>query len=303
MSSIPPVQAVVLFGSRARGIAQTNSNWDLAVLAPHRMEKSVRKRLPLIANVNVFALDPDQLAQSVKFAGSLAFAIARDGMVLAGNWERPRRSDVRLDNKKFVRQMNWASAAVRDAIREAAFALLRGRESNYMAAVRSEKAAEFTAKCAFLIEGADPVGIHNLEELAQEFDTRFPDHEWVVRMQRLNGKTEVLRHAELGEGLPESLENSIQRASGAALLHLEALRTYARKHPESLDDILRVAEHANVSVKKIQERRYWDRLPAYARHELESWTVGAAQVEEHARSDKAEQELGRRKFGKKAVRP
>ena len=60
------------------------------------------------------------------FAGSLAFAIARDGMVLAGNWERPKRRGVRLDNKRFVRQMNWASAAVRDAICEAAFALLRG---------------------------------------------------------------------------------------------------------------------------------------------------------------------------------
>ena len=190
-----------------------------------------------------------------------------------------------MDHKGFVRQMISASASARQALDEAALVLEQGRKSSDTAAARSENAAEYTAKCAFMVHGIDPVRVHDLMDLARNFNAQFPDHEWVAKIQQLNGKSVGLHHIEYGDGPdPELLENSIHRASGATQLHLEVLRAYAQNHPEHLENIRLIAESVRVSVSLLQEPRLWHRLPLQVQHEIESWTAGVSEVEERARS-------------------
>jgi excisionase family DNA binding protein len=92
-TSIHP-EAVILFGSRARGDARAESDFDLAILAPDGV---ARRRVAMRAYesladvpdrsvaVDIVVLTPSTIATERDLAGSIVGAVAREGVVLYGS--------------------------------------------------------------------------------------------------------------------------------------------------------------------------------------------------------------------------
>jgi excisionase family DNA binding protein len=92
-TSIHP-EAVILFGSRARGDARAESDFDLAILAPDgvaRRRVAIRayESLAGVAGrsvaVDIVVLTPAIIASERDVTGSIASAVAREGVVLYGS--------------------------------------------------------------------------------------------------------------------------------------------------------------------------------------------------------------------------
>ena len=92
-TSIHP-EAVILFGSRARGDARPESDFDLAIVAPDGV---ARRRVAMRAYesladvpdrsvaVDIVVLTPSTIATERDLAGSIVGAVAREGVVLYGS--------------------------------------------------------------------------------------------------------------------------------------------------------------------------------------------------------------------------
>jgi excisionase family DNA binding protein len=92
-TSIRP-DAVILFGSRARGDARAESDFDLAILAPDGV---ARRRVAMRAYesladvpdrsvaVDIVVLTPSTIATERGLAGAIVGAVAREGVVLYGS--------------------------------------------------------------------------------------------------------------------------------------------------------------------------------------------------------------------------
>ncbi len=89
------VRAVLLYGSRARGDHGPGSDWDIAVLT-RRGGWRLRSRQPVgwgersgIHPRSFLRLSEGELRRRKDAVGHPAFAVARDGVLLAGSWRRP----------------------------------------------------------------------------------------------------------------------------------------------------------------------------------------------------------------------
>ena len=88
------VAALYLFGSHARGNARAESDFDLAIVAPDGI---ARRRVAMRAYeslagvpdrsvaVDIVVLTPTIIATERDLAGSIAHAVAREGVVLYGS--------------------------------------------------------------------------------------------------------------------------------------------------------------------------------------------------------------------------
>ena len=101
VKSCPGVEAVVLFGSRARGTAHPKSDWDVAVLsrAESAVEQDACRLLGEHERVNAVVLKPEAIEEYRDRATRLEAAIARQGRLLAGTWSRPecRMEDLEIE--------------------------------------------------------------------------------------------------------------------------------------------------------------------------------------------------------------
>ncbi len=89
------VRAVLLYGSRARGDHGPGSDWDIAVLT-RRGGWRLRSREPVgwgerpeFETPFFLRLSEGELRLRKDAVGHPAFAVARDGVLLAGSWRRP----------------------------------------------------------------------------------------------------------------------------------------------------------------------------------------------------------------------
>jgi predicted nucleotidyltransferase len=92
-TSIHP-EAVILFGSRARGDARAESDFDLAIVAPDGV---ARRRVAMRAYeslagvpgrsvaVDIVVLTPSIIAAERDLPGSISRAVAHEGVVLYGS--------------------------------------------------------------------------------------------------------------------------------------------------------------------------------------------------------------------------
>jgi len=89
---------VILFGSRARGDFRADSDFDLAILAPdgvvrRRVAMRAYESLAAVADrsvaVDIVVLTPSILSAERDLVGSVAHAVAREGVSLYGHPTAP----------------------------------------------------------------------------------------------------------------------------------------------------------------------------------------------------------------------
>ena len=95
----PTIVAAVLFGSRARGDAHRESDWDVALLMhdtthqPHWPRDQVV--LSEMTGTHIVHIPAAQAKRRAGQLGSIEWAIAHEGELLAGHWQRPDPNTLR----------------------------------------------------------------------------------------------------------------------------------------------------------------------------------------------------------------
>ena len=107
----PSIEAIVLFGSRARGDAHPGSDYDLAVVstAPDRDVHALCEPLARAGDaIQVVPVEPQALRTWRNTCNRVERAVVVDGEPLAGTWRRPRhrRDACDMDHNAFRRTIH-----------------------------------------------------------------------------------------------------------------------------------------------------------------------------------------------------
>ena len=167
----PAIEAIVLFGSRARGEHHRNSDVDLAIVsaAPHREVRDACRPLTEASQaVQIVPVDPTALRRYRNTANRVERAIVVDGKPLAGIWHRPRhrREATDMDHKAFANGLESCASHADGAIRDIARAKARGDEGTNQGASNAFRAGEHAAKAVLALYGLTPRKTHGVVQLA-----------------------------------------------------------------------------------------------------------------------------------------
>ena len=202
----PGARAAVLFGSRARGTAHPDSDWDVVIvleggeLRHPRPARSVfpRSELPAdLPHVDVWALSEEDLHRNACALGTLPYLVCRDGRVLAGEWNRP--DPAQMEREAAVKPEDWAGR-MRQAVTTLSFAFASvgriaerplwagsGEDCSHLLRNTAD-AAELLVKTAMERRGVAADRSHDIAQLADAFAAQRPDESALAeRMAALNG--------------------------------------------------------------------------------------------------------------------
>ena len=119
VGSIPGIEAVVLYGSRARGTARATSDWDIAILshAAPDDEEAATRLLGKLERVYPVVMKPESIEAHCNQGTRLESAIARQGRLLAGEWTPPpcRIENLDVNPEDLKRNLDTATDDLRCA--------------------------------------------------------------------------------------------------------------------------------------------------------------------------------------------
>ncbi len=258
----PQVRAAVLFGSRARGTQRSDSDWDVAIVLegdePRHPDLATsvfpREEMPdTLVRIDAWALSEDDLRRRAGVLGTLPYAVCRDGLVLAGNWNRPepaqmgKEAAVDPQDWTYRMEMVWQKADV-------AIGLLgRITDANGwrqcaaqcgMLVEATADAAERLVKAAIERRGVSADRSHDIAELAAEFGARRPEESALVeQMAALDGVSHRQYVATYRFRPPEvrDVEAAVTRLSGTLDLWASEIETRDDDMAEQLAELAQIA--------------------------------------------------------------
>ena len=251
----PEVQAVVLFGSRARGTAGPGSDWDVALIEKNgKAPEAAYRLLDAQPGVRLLGIGADEIERHKDTAGALEAALARQGITLAGAWRRPacRKEALRMDVVRMRANLDNATDAVTKAVMAGIDHLhARGRKRSDWTPVTtgSVDAAEHVAKAILTGYGLSPREVHFLDALAEQLGNAYRGRhdprqaEWAERIRAMNGTTRTRRLHDADYrrfvALPaEPLERSVERAGQAQRAQILWLHEMVERWPEHAEEIM-----------------------------------------------------------------
>ena len=255
----PQARAAVLFGSRARGTANPDSDWDVAIvleggeLRHPRPARSVfpQPELPAdLPHVDVWALSEEDLRRNARALGTLPYVVCRDGRVLAGEWNRPdpvqMEQEAAVNSEDWARRMELVLAKVHAGITSIeamsasrTWAAGVGDCTNFLQS--SANAAELLVKAAIERRGMPADRSHDIARLAVEFGARRPDESALgQRMAALNGESRA-HHIAMYEFQPPEgpdVRAAIRRLAGTLDLWASEVETTGDEMAAHLDRLV-----------------------------------------------------------------
>ena len=260
----PQARAAVLFGSRARGTAHPDSDWDVAIvlegdeLRHPRPARSVfpRSELPAdLPHVDVWALSEENLRRNARALGTLPYAVCRDGRVLAGEWSGP--DPVQMEQEAAVNSEDWARR-MQQVIAKVHYALASlpamaasetwdgsGVDSTNLLQ-NSADAAELLVKAAIERRGVPADRSHDIAGLAARFAAERPGQSALARqMAALNGRSRPHHTAMYEFQLPEpsDVRTAVRRLGGTLDLWASEIERADDDMAPELTALVRFAAH------------------------------------------------------------
>ena len=215
------VQAIVLFGSRAKGTARPDSDWDIAVIVDDPQLTTLRHNKVTPApppfdryeNLDVLMLTPAMIHADRLSYGRIAQQIAQDGTALMGEWtmngEEMKKNAVMnpkewrrgIDNS--LKHMKDALNAIHDYKEKTDYDSCETECGAFI--VQSQMAAEHLVKTLMTRRKVPPEKSHDIHQLAQTMRDHpladVPDSDWQAlteRVRSLNGETHTDHQAGYG---------------------------------------------------------------------------------------------------------
>ena len=201
----PAVEAVVLFGSRARGTAGPGSDWDVALIGKSGETPEAACRLfGELPGVRLLGFRTGEIERHKDTAGALEAALARQGITLAGAWQRPacRKEALSMEVVRIRAHLANATDQTDRAVRagvEHLYAMEWERGDWTLLTTGSVDAAEHVAKAVLTGYGLSPREIHFLDTLAEQLANAYRGRSdlrqaaWAERIRAMNGTTRTHR--------------------------------------------------------------------------------------------------------------
>ena len=282
----PGIEAVVLFGSRARGAAHPRSDWDVAILSRGGAaeERAARASFRGIERVNAIVLTPGSIREHRNQAGRIEAVVAREGRLLAGVWTRPRcrKENLDMEAEEFREGMTIATRDLRGAVTALCDAALDG--ATYVANVveLSQQAAEGVAKSIIAGFGLSPAAVHDLDGLATQLRSAYrgrgkerEDRLFFASMIRgLNGDTLAAHAARYSRRSVEEPSRTVDRIIRILELQIVWIRWYAGRRPEVREAAGEVGQGIARTARRLERQEGFGRLPDSLRAAVKSWSEG-----------------------------
>ena len=207
LEAVPGATAVMLYGSRARGTAHPDSDWDVAVITRGKGGIQypllpIERQLPGVAAMLV---PRSVLREKRNCMGHVAREILLDGRVLAGLYpvvgsiERSppmQPEEFKLKANAVTAAVVGAGEAFRKVVHESPSEALGGFATAFVSGTAD--AAEHLAKLMMLRRGVSPPHWHDLSALADSLERDDAEGRWtdeVKRIRAMNGKTRLHHQA------------------------------------------------------------------------------------------------------------
>ena len=283
VGSIPGIEAVVLFGSRARGTARATSDWDVAILshAAPDDERAATRLFDKLERVQPIVLKPESIEEHCNQGTRLESAIARQGRLLAGEWTPPpcRMEDLDAQPENLGQNLDTATRDLRGVFLALCDAALDELLHVRKVVEESQQAAEALAKTIIAGFGLSPATVHDLHALATQLENayrgRTRDAEerkfFAGAIRDLDGNTRAAHLARYHAAPVEMPERTAQRIGRTLRLQTMWLHWYAERNPDMRDTAIAAGEVIATAASRIEETRGFDRIDPELQAHVRAW--------------------------------
>ena len=283
VGSIPGIEAVVLYGSRARGTARATSDWDIAILshASPENEQAARGLFGELERVHPIVMNPESIEAHCNQGTRIESAIARQGRLLAGDWTPPRcrMEDLDVPAEDVGNNLDIATGDLRSAFLALCDAAFKGRSYVPNVVENSQQAAETLAKTIIAGFGLSPTAMHDLNVPATQLENAYRGRtrgaearrRFAAAIRELDGNTEAAHKARYHNGPVEHPARTAERIASTLRLQTEWLRWYATHNPDMREAAVAAGREIADAASVIEGMRGFDRIDPELRARVRAW--------------------------------
>ena len=290
VGSIPGIEAVVLYGSRARGTGRATSDWDVVILshASPDDERAARRVFDDLERVHPIVMKPESIEAHCNEGLRIESAIARQGRLLAGEWTPPpcRTGDLDVEPEDFRKQLDTATHDLRSALVVQCDAAHRGLLYVPKVVEESQQAAEAVAKAVIAGFGLSPATVHDLDELAAQLENAYRGRvreaedrrSFAAAIRALDGNTKAA-HGARYEAVPvEMPDRTAARLRCTLRLQTRWIRWYAEGRPEMRNAAVAAAGEIVHVAGWVQNLEGFDSIDTELRAQVRAWGEEARSI-------------------------
>ena len=256
------IEAILLYGSRATGTHREDSDWDIAVVTELTRDEGFKAAGPLYTDevaekhwTEVACTTRGKIERYANTAGTLESRIAREAVLIAGEWKRPACTEGRELEIDAGQALTWARVAAGNAMGAAAWLETASAErwkGDNQAGAKVQRMAEQVTKGILATFGVYESDIHDLERSADELENAYASSQWMeeeraqfatmVRGLKAKGRAALRAEEQDARKSPlEPVDDTIERLGAAFDLLMRWLGLAVRVHPEVKEGVEKLA--------------------------------------------------------------
>ena len=283
VASITGIEAVVLYGSRARGTARATSDWDIAILShgSPENENAAKRLFGKLERVHPVVMNPESIEAHCNQGTRIESAIARQGRLLAGDWTPPpcRIEDLDVPTEDLGQTLDISTVDLRGAFLALCDAAFKGKTYVPNVVEDSQQAAETLAKTIIAGFGLSPVTVHDLDALATQLENAYRGRirgaedrrRFAAAIRKLDGNTKAAHKARYAKAPVEPPARTAARIASTLRLQTEWLRWYATHNPEMREAAVAAGREIADAAGLVEEMRGFDRIDSELRTQVRVW--------------------------------